>query len=190
MLSGQGFEKVYNLAGGIKAWQGATVAGPAEVGMGLITGEEAPEEMLRTIYGMEEGMRSFYERLCERVSDADVSELCRKLSEVEVEHKQMLFDLYKKHGGDAESPEALEAQISSDATETGLTTDELLEAHHAKTGSREDVVVLAMMLEAQALDLYMRYARKSESEETTAVLEELADQEKSHLASLGELMET
>lgn len=189
MLSGQGFEKVKNLAGGIKAWQGATAAGPPEVGMNLISGTEAPEEMLATIYGMEEGMRSFYERLCERVEDAEVGALCRKLSEVEVEHKNMLFDLYQKHGGEAESMEALEAKIDAEFAESGMTTDELLEAYHANTGSTEEVLTLAMMLEAQALDLYLRYARRSESEETTDVLQELADQEKAHLAALGDLME-
>jgi rubrerythrin len=190
MLSGQGFQKVYNLAGGIKAWQGATVEGPAEVGMGLITGNETPDEMLGVVFGMEEGMRSFYERLAERVESPDVAALCRKLSAIEVEHKNMLFDLYRKHGGEAASVEDLEKTISADAAENGMTSEELIEAYHPRMRSREDVLILAMMLEAQALDLYLRYARRSETEDTTAVLHELADQEKAHLAALGELMES
>lgn len=189
MLSGQGFQKVYNLAGGIKAWQGMKVSGPAEVGMGLVTGEEAPAEMLRIVYGMEEGMRGFHERLCDRVDDAELSALCRELAEVEVEHKRKIFELYRKHGGTAESQEAFEEEVSSEMAETGTSTEELLEAYHTSTASTEDVLMLAMTLEAQALDLYLRYARRSESEDTRTVMEELAEQEKAHLAELGELMD-
>ena len=54
MLSGRGFTEVYNLDGGIKAWQGATVTGPMEVGMELVTGKESPGEMLLIAYAMEE----------------------------------------------------------------------------------------------------------------------------------------
>ena len=49
--------------------------------------------------------------------------------------------------------------------------------------------MLAMTLEAQALDLYLRYAQRSEDEDTKSVLHGLADEEKSHLAWLGDLLE-
>ena len=41
LLSGQGFKEVYNLKGGIKAWNGMKAVGPAELGMALITGKES-----------------------------------------------------------------------------------------------------------------------------------------------------
>lgn len=45
------------------------------------------------------------------------------------------------------------------------------------------------MLETQALDLYLRYSRKSRDPKSRDVLYEIADEEKAHLASLGRLME-
>ena len=44
LLAGQGFNQVYNLEGGIAAWQGLKAIGPAEVGMALVTGDETPGE--------------------------------------------------------------------------------------------------------------------------------------------------
>jgi rubrerythrin len=47
----------------------------------------------------------------------------------------------------------------------------------------------AMMFEAQALDLYMRCAERSEDGDRARILHELAEQEKSHLRVLGRLMD-
>ena len=46
-----------------------------------------------------------------------------------------------------------------------------------------------MMLETQALDLYLRFADRSDQPQTKEVLYALAGEEKAHLASLGRLME-
>jgi hypothetical protein len=105
LLSGQGFREVYNLAGGIKAWQsgqGGVAAGPPDAGMELITGREKSAEMLEIAYGMEEGMRSVYEHLSRRVADQEASQLFGTLAELEVHHKERILDLYKEHRGEAD----------------------------------------------------------------------------------------
>ena len=53
----------------------------------------------------------------------------------------------------------------------------------------QGVLDLAMMLEAQALDLYLRFAGKSSDERTQKVLFSIADEEKAHLGSLGDLID-
>jgi len=189
LLSGTGFKEVYNLTGGIKAWQGGVTTGPPETGMGLITGEETGAEILAIVYGMEEGMRTLFERLSERVSDREAAELFRTLSELEMHHKQMIFDLYKTHGGELESIEAMDRVASPDVIESGQSTEELVEAFRPETSSIEDVLSFAMMLETQALDLFLRYLQRSQDFDTKAVLMELAEQEKSHLKYLGELID-
>jgi rubrerythrin len=189
LLSGKGFKEVYNLAGGIKAWQGGVTSGPPEMGMGLITGEETGAQMLAIIYSMEEGMRSLFERLSKRVSDEEAADLFRTLSELEVHHKKMIFDLYKAHGGEIETTEAMDREASGDVIEGGLNVDEIAAAFRPETSAVEDVLSFAMMLETQALDLFLRYLQRSTDFDTKAVLMELAEQEKSHLKYLGELME-
>jgi rubrerythrin len=46
-----------------------------------------------------------------------------------------------------------------------------------------------MMLETQALDLYLRFADKSSYSGSQRVLFKLADEEKAHLEALGQLIE-
>ena len=46
-----------------------------------------------------------------------------------------------------------------------------------------------MTLEAQAMDLYMRYAQRSEDPEVKNLLFDMANEEKAHLKSLGDLLD-
>ncbi len=48
-----------------------------------------------------------------------------------------------------------------------------------------DVIDLAMMLETQALDLYLRFAEKDTNPKIKMVLLRIADEEKEHLSALG-----
>ena len=52
-----------------------------------------------------------------------------------------------------------------------------------------DVLNMAMMLESQAMDLYMRYSEKAKDEKSKTVLYDIAEEEKAHLKALGHLME-
>jgi rubrerythrin len=192
LLSGQGFQEVYNLAGGIKAWQsgpGGVAAGPPDAGMELITGREKSAEMLEIAYGMEEGMRSVYEHLSRRVSDQEASQLFGTLAELEVHHKERILDLYKEHRGEADRARAMDGRASSETAEGAVTVQEAVEALKPSQSSVVEVLSFAMMLETQALDLYLRYWKRSEDPATRAALLELVDQEKSHLGYLGALLE-
>ena len=187
LLAGRGFAEVYNLSGGIKAWQGAVVAGSIEIGMGLITGKEDPAEMLLIAYAMEEGMRSFYEEMGSRVEDPEAARLFGDLAEMDELHKEAIFGLFQKRQEDVGNRKELEERVLPKVMEGGMTTEELLSRNQGSLETVGDVLILAMMLEAQALDLYLRYSQKSEDPKTKAVLHELANQEKAHLTSLGHL---
>ncbi len=189
MLAGQGFTEVYNLKGGIKAWQGQHAAGPAEVGMAMISGRETPKEIIILAYGLEEGLRGFYGLMAARSDDKEVSGLFDKLAGIEVRHKERLFELFGRHSGEGLDREAFERDIVVTAMEGGLTAEEFLASHQAVLETKVEVVSLAMELETQALDLYMRYSSTLEHGETKEVMFQLAEEEKNHLRSLGSLME-
>ncbi len=171
------------------AWKGLTAAGPAEMGMSLLRGDETSKEIIVFAYGMEEGLRGFYSTMAERTDDSEVVDLLTKLIEVEKNHKQRLFDLYLTHDSGITDKEAFEANIVSKVMEGGFTTEEFLEQNRGSMKTVPDVLNIAMMLETQALDLYMRYSEKSEDEKGKAVLYDIAEEEKAHLKTLGRLME-
>jgi rubrerythrin len=187
ILSGQGFTDVYNLNGGIQAWQGLRAVGAGEIGMSFVSGEETPAEILLVAYAMEEGLREFYERMSSDNADPLSSRLFDKLAVIEVRHKETVFELYREYEPKVDSPEHLEEQVLPSVMEGGSTTEELIATHPLDTV--RDVISMAMAIEAQGLDLYLRYSHRAEKSDTRQVLHRLADEEKAHLALLGNLME-
>ena len=180
---------MYNLNGGIKAWQGLRAQGPAEMGMFRITGKESPDEIIIISYGMENGLKIFYERIKKGVKDHEIEEPVSKLASIEQEHKERLFQLYMTINHEADNLRQFEEDIVSDAMEGGFTVDEFMEKNRETMKDTEGVLAVAMMLEAQALDLYLRYSRKIDDEGAKEVLYQIAQEEKAHLEVLGTMME-
>ncbi len=189
MLAGKGFKEVYNLKGGINAWMGRTAFGPVEQGMALLRGDETPKEIIVLAYGMEEGLKGFYKSMALKVEKEDVRDMFKKLSKVEETHKIQLFELYRNYDDKIKDRSEFEEGVVKDVMEGGLTTEEFLAINKPAMKSIEDVLSIAMMIEAEAMDLYMRYREKVEDEESKNVLLNLAEAEKVHLNSLGKLMD-
>ena len=97
--------------------------------------------------------------------------------------------LYLTLGPTVTDMEAFEGDIVSDVMEGGFTTEEFLEKNTGSMKTVPDVLNMAMMLETQAMDLYMRYSDKAKDEKSKTVLHNIAEEEKIHLKALGNLME-
>ena len=69
----------------------------------------------------------------------------------------------------------------------GLTTEEFIAENRSAMKTVSDILDVAMMLEAQALDLYMRYSQKTKEPESKETLYNIAEEEKAHLDALGHL---
>jgi rhodanese-related sulfurtransferase/rubrerythrin len=190
MLAGKGFNEVYNLTGGIKAWDSNTALGREDIGLGLFSGKESPEEMLVVAYSLEEGLREFYVSMGAKAVDERLRRLFDKLSSIEVKHQDRIFAEYLKMTGAALSREEFEKQKVSPAMEGGLTTEEYLKLYQPDLAVAGEVVSLAMAIEAQALDLYQRAADRAASAEGRRVLAQIADEERAHLEQLGRLFQT
>ncbi len=180
---------MYNLKGGIADWQGYAAAGPADMGMVLLKGNETPREVICLAYGLEEGLRKFYSMSSQLTSDAKVVEILAKLAEIEVKHKKRLFDIYLKIDPAAVNQEDFENSIPAQLVEGGFDLDKLLEQSMPTFKTTARVLDFAMMLEAQAMDLYMRYAEASNDSEVENLFFDMANEEKAHLKSLGELLD-
>ncbi len=121
--------------------------------------------------------------------DSEVVAILTKLAEIEVKHKQRLFDLYLTIDSTPLKVEAFESRITAELMEGGFDPDKLLEQSMAAFKTAAGVLDFAMMLEAQAMDLYMRYVEKGEDPEVKKVLFKMANEEKAHLKSLGDLLD-
>jgi rubrerythrin len=189
LLAGEGFREVYNLKGGIAAWQGHTAAGPMEMGMAHLTGGEKPADVVTLAYGLESGLLRLYHKIMEMTSDPEVADLLGRLVGIEEAHKRMLFALFTKLIPAAQNREQFESRILGDVMEGGFKVEEFIEQNASAFASRVNALSVAMMLEAQALDLYLRYSQKSTDQSCKEIFYTISEQEKAHLASLGRLMD-
>ncbi len=188
MLAGKGFPDVINMSGGIKAWDSNTAFGPEDTGMSLFTGKEGVEEILLVAYALEAGLQEFYTSMPDKVNNAKINELFAQLSEIEAKHQDRIFAEYQKITASQESREQFERTATAQAMEGGLTTEEYLALYPTDFEVIEEVISLAMAIEAQALDLYQRAANASQ-EETKKTLLRIAEEERGHLKQLGKLLD-
>jgi sulfur-carrier protein adenylyltransferase/sulfurtransferase len=187
MLAGKGFENVMNMAGGIRAWDNPVAMGSEEQGLALLDGTESPENTLLIAYSLEAGLRNFYLLMTEKVQTAPVRNLFKKLSDIEIKHQDRLFDEYLLVSGKKIDRESFDKQTTASAVEGGLTTEEYIAMFKPDLESPGDVVSLAMSIEAQALDLYTRASQRGGDARSKAVLQNIAQEERTHLEQLGQL---
>lgn len=177
---------MYNLSGGIKAWGKEVAVGLEDVGLHLFTGGSSSEDAIITGFGLEMGLRDFYLSLREKVTKESTRSLFTLLADIEIRHQERLLKLYAQITGTTISLEDFAQKIAEPAMEGGMTTEEYLQLYRTDLESELEVLGLAMAIEAQALDLYSRAAEQGKDHEGfRQVLLQIAEEERSHMASLA-----
>jgi rhodanese-related sulfurtransferase/rubrerythrin len=185
LLAGKDFASVYNMAGGIKAWQGQQATGPEAAGLEFFTGQEEYSDGVSLAYAMEDGLQEFYRLMGERAQAEEERQLYIRLMGFEDKHKARLLREYRQVHG----PEAMPGTGERGVMEGGARVEEFLARVEGHLHSKEDILQLAMGLETQALDLYSRMAQKSGQQEVRTFFLQMADEEKAHLAYLAEALD-
>jgi rubrerythrin len=189
MLSGKGFTNIYNLAGGIRAFDGAAAVGSQDLGLALFKGKESGPEALLVAFGLETGLKEFYATRENAATIPEVRALFNKLGGIEVKHQDRLVVEYNRLTGKTATREELETLTSGPDMEGGLTTEEYMNLFNPDLESVVDIVSIAISIEGQALDLYIRAAADSSDEEGRHMLTQMANEEKTHMAMLGDLLD-
>lgn len=187
-LAGKGYDQVINISGGFKAWTGQAAFGAEEEGIDLFAELDSAESILATAYSLEDGLRDFYLRMVDRAYDEKIKSVFKLLADIEIKHKDRLFAEYTRLTG-KDDRGAFECQFVTPLMEGGMTTQEYLERFKPDMDSPVDVISMAMSIEAQALDLYMRSAAWTQNDQNRSILEQIASEEKSHLERLGQLLD-
>ncbi|BBO84441.1 sulfurtransferase [Desulfosarcina ovata subsp. sediminis] len=189
LLSGQGFKNILNLSGGFKAWTSDTAFLGEEKGLALFDGVTSVEQALTVAYSLEAGLKDFYETMAGKVDNDPAKQLFQKLSQIEIKHQERILKQYAETTGKAVSHETFESQALPGVLEGGLTTEEYANLLMPSYDTVSEIIELAMSIEAQALDLYLRASEKAVNDAGRKALVQIANEEKTHLRLLGELME-
>lgn len=180
LLAGKDFANVFNVSGGIKAWEGRQVTGPEEAGLELFAGVKDYSDAVALAYAMEDGLQQFYRELAEQATENDQRKLYEQLVHFEDKHKARLVEEYRKRYGKNAVPER-----ELGVMEGGRRIDDFLARVRALISTTRDILDFAMALETQAFDLYSRMAQKSTEPENRELFLGLADEEKMHLSYLA-----
>ncbi len=192
LLEGQGYEDVTNMVGGASAWQGNVAFGPMELGMIEFTGKETPVEVVFKAYAMENSLLHFYIQRADMAETMERIELFMELAGFEDRHKDTLFNLYTKISGEEVDRDVFEELAFASPGfigEGGVDIEGFLSEYGDAFDNDQGILQLAAMVEAQALDYYLRCAMKTEKPETEKILQTLAREEKTHLKMLGKFMD-
>jgi sulfur-carrier protein adenylyltransferase/sulfurtransferase len=189
LLSGQGFANILNLSGGFNSWTSDTAFLGEEKGLALFDGVTSVEQALTVAYSLEAGLKAFYESMAAKVESAPVRQLFHQLSQIEAKHQDRILEQYTELTGQPVTRETFESQKLPEVLEGGLTTEEYANLLMPSYDTVTEIIELAMSIEAQAMDLYLRASAKAENEAGKKALIQIANEEKTHLARLGQLME-
>ena len=141
-------------------------------------------------YSLEAGLREFYLTLAKKVGREETRRLFNKLSTIERQHQDRIVEEYNRISDTPLTRDDFERKMGAEQLEGGLTTEEYLSLYHPDLNVPEEVISLAMAIEAQALDLYGRAADRADTEESKRALIQIASEERVHITQLGKLFET
>jgi len=192
LLSHLEFEDVYHIQGGIDAWEATTASGPVAFHLRFVKGDEPPLKIISIAYQMEEGLRRFHQEIRAKTIDADLRELLTQLVRAEENHKRTLLELLETVAtADEKEKEIVVSPPDSDLDliEGGIDLTEFMRQNERYLQTIAGYLEIAMMIETQALDLYLRMATESANPITKEVLFRIGDEEKTHLTMLGEYLE-
>jgi len=198
LLTNLGFRDVFHLQGGIQAWEDRTATGPKEFHLDFIKGEESPEEIILLAYRMEEGLKKFHEAIKAKTDDPALAALLTGLIKAEESHEKTLLELWPKDllataAAAGEAPPDQMGEFSdtslSRLMEGGIDMNAFMAQNQPFLNDVSGYLDLAMMIETQALDLYLRMAADSRNEQTRKILHRIGNEEKAHLALLGKYLD-
>jgi rubrerythrin len=175
------------MEGGIHAWEGIVSEGLPEAGMAYFPDTAGPGELIGLAWVLEEGSRRFYSGLSEMLEDKEGAALFHDLTAAEEHHKASLKGLLRKFAGEEVPVSLASPDEAGDIMEGGMRVSRVLQWAAGKPLGM--ILELAMSLEANAYDLYIKMYEKIDDARSRSVFELLAGQEKLDLGRLGDLLE-
>lgn len=192
MLLGSGLKNVYSMEGGIRAWKGMVAHGLPEAGMAYFSPAANAEEVVGLAWALEEGSGLFYQGLSKHFSsDAEAQKMFSWLVAAEKNHEKHLLETYETLVGARPDFEKLRVKfsdkLSGTVMEGGILVEEAL-AWVKDKGVSEGLEV-AIALEVNAYDLYVKMSRAIDDKQAREIFETLAEEEQVHLEKLSGLLD-
>jgi rhodanese-related sulfurtransferase/rubrerythrin len=182
---------LYNLTGGMLAWDGAVAAEHPRVQVFNRLG--APAEMMATAMNLEKGALIFYTRIGGQYADQPWAGVFAKLAKAEIGHAKTVYHFRRQLEAVAD-PDDFDAcfdRLPGDVLEGGLTLEMALKnAADIQGRTCLGLIELALQIEYAAFDLYRAMADQTTAADAREAFLTIAQAEKAHMRSLVKAIET
>jgi sulfur-carrier protein adenylyltransferase/sulfurtransferase len=175
------------MRGGIDAWNGLVAVGAYGAGLAYFSRESRPEELISLSFALEEGNRAFYERISQDMKEEEAASIFRSLGQAEERHKETLRELHTRVSGKGGNPAHPEGMEAGGFLEGGAPLEETLEWTKGKT--LKEILELAIAMEANALDRYIKMGRAVVDDRSREVFLSLSREEQKHLERMTSLLD-
>jgi rhodanese-related sulfurtransferase/rubrerythrin len=180
---------LYNLTGGLLAWDGAAVADQPRVELFDTSG--TPAVMLATAMNLEKGALNFYSRVGAAHAAEHGLAVFAELAQAEIGHAKTVYHFQRQIDPALDPFDTCFDRLSGDVLEGGLT----LEAALAKSARIRPgrlclgLIELALQIEYAAFDLYRVLSGLTISPEARQAFLTIAQAEKKHMQILATAIE-
>ena len=171
----------------MRAWEGIAATGEPDAGMARFPEEAPVEELIALAWSLEEGSRKFYTELPALLSDREAVELFHDLVIAEEHHQSALVDLHQKLTNSAAGAAFPGPGTPGDVMEGGMSISRAL--NWARGKKLTEVLDLAIGLETNSYDLYIKMGRRGTDKKAKELFSLLSAAEKKHLERIAGLLD-
>ncbi len=175
---------VYNLVGGVLAWEGRKLSDFPRVQV-FDTGT-ADADVLRTAMDLEKGAWRFYRHILQTSDQEAFVSAIRELSLAEEGHARMIYAFWKRSQTEPPPFDTLFEMLPGEILESGQPLEAALQRLSTVTPDRGlNILELALDIEYRAYDLYRNIAEKTSDGGQRDTLLTIAQAEKKHMRVIG-----
>lgn len=180
---------LFNLEGGILAWEGHTVKDYPRVK--LLVLEEGMQQTLMAAMDLEKGAWNIYRHIQEQFPETTLSRTIEYLSLAELAHAEALYDAWTVGETNPPQFEDLFAGLRGDILEGGMSlTEAVLRLESTMLPVDLAVYELALDIEFTAYDLYRYAGETCDDPALKRLFFSIGDGEKQHMASIVGVLNT
>jgi rhodanese-related sulfurtransferase/rubrerythrin len=188
MGSGVLLKTIYNLSGGIMAWDGKTLTDFPRVK--IFDNITKPDELWLKSMDLEKGALRFYSFVVEKYAAQPFVHIIAPLVKAERIHAQSIYKYWKKIAETPRPFDDLFEHLKGDILEGGENLESVINRLEAIEGNPcLGIIELALNLEYAAYDLYRNMADQTEDDNARRVFLSIAQVEKSHMQMLANAIE-
>jgi sulfur-carrier protein adenylyltransferase/sulfurtransferase len=183
--SGRDLGRIFNLKGGILAWNGKTIQDLPRVQ--VLGNKNDFEDMLMSAMDLEKGAWNFYKSILEKFPKEPFSDSIEYLSLAEADHAEALYRILTARKDGLPEFDTLFLSMKGDILEGGVDLEDALARLSAVTSPQPLAILdMALDIEYSAFDLYRSGADLVNDPEIKKVLYGIANGEKNHMKKLAE----